>query len=617
MIPKLTVKLCNDMLSFNLNAVASMTSGIQNGYKISKVLLTVILLSGWHPISSFPLSDVLVRQAVRSPIFNLVLSSHSDIAQGHPSWASTITITSPSPIHDINEVEEQPIDNRPHEQRTKGPRQARRLNHAFRYLYRNASHFYRNMTAFEFFSRYYTGFEILAMNETFPPLLDLNVSRHLHPKVRFLQETLHMDRNDADAMRSSNIPPQYFGSRLEKTIAPRHAFLVYKNLPHGKALLRSDSDTSINGNNESPPASRFTEFLLSSRKTNRFCALCNQWRKEQQHQQQGGHESIPTGTITSKQIEAFDCLFGRGVLAAARDDLVQWNNTWPLDHINISSSEILRLMIQHGANPLERDIRGTTLLHWAAGTGNLAAVQELLPYFPNGMLETTERDGATPLHWAAAGANPKEFGTGGHAHVCQYLLSQCDSVWSHSSAAVASNNTCTAKELVNRRTYDGNSPLMWAAWSGSLDTVKLMVRHRADWDVSNRNGCTVAHWAASGGNLDVCKYLAEVVNVDFFKPNQGGNTPLTHAVAFGRTEVVKYIRQVAESMESGADDEIAARLAADFVGWDRTDVRRNQVFQLFQNDDWDLSTDEASAENLEEVDMISIEEAQRIELEEY
>jgi 26S proteasome non-ATPase regulatory subunit 10 len=120
----------------------------------------------------------------------------------------------------------------------------------------------------------------------------------------------------------------------------------------------------------------------------------------------------------------------------------------------------------------------------------------------------------------------------------------------------------SAKELVNQQTKDGNSPLMWAAWSSSLDTVKLMVRYRARWDLSNRNGCTVAHWAASGGNLEVCKYLAEVVGVDFFVPNHGGNTPLTHAVAFGRLDVVQWLRERAATLEEDRDDLIAKQLVS-------------------------------------------------------
>ena len=451
-------------------------------------------------------------------------------------------------------------DRRPHEQRTKGPRSARRLNHGFRYLYRTTSHLYENMTAFEYLTQFYSESEVMEMNRTFPPLLDLDVSRHVHPKMRFLQETILPDSNNESIGPNSisgpgdeslfiklsdfDIPAQYFGARLEKTIAPSHAFLVYMDLPHGLQLLRTKE--KINTGSRSRTKTQWQDFLLSCRRTKQFCALCNQWQKEKAEE---SGNTIPLKQITSKQIEAFQFIFSRGLMAAARNDLVQADNAWPLKHINITSTEVLKLLIQHGANPLERDTRGTSLLHWAAGTGNLEAFQTLLRYFPDKLLEKTERDGATPLHWACAGANSKEFGTGGHYDLCQHLLLECENQMALST-----------KVLVNQQTKDGNSPLMWAAWSGSLDTVKLMVRYRAKWDLSNRNGCTVAHWAASGGNLEVCKYLAEVVGVDFFVPNLGGNTPLTHAVAFGRLDVIQCLREHAATLEDDHDDLIAKQL---------------------------------------------------------
>ncbi|KAL3926012.1 MAG: hypothetical protein SGILL_000011 [Bacillariaceae sp.] len=442
----------------------------------------------------------------------------------------------------------------------------------------------------EYLTQYYTKERVVEMNRTFPPLLDLNVSRHIHPKFRFLSETLHIMDTQKLAASSGifdEIPPQYFGARLEKTIAPRHAFLVHMNLTHGKELL--NDATSPQGK-----TTKLQEFLMASRKTKRFCVMCNQWKLKQQNQQQNSQNDTKSAKlVTAKQVEAFDFLFGRGILAAARDELVQWNNTWALQQINITSTEIIRLLIQHGANPLERDVRGTTLLHWAAGSGNLDAVQQLLPYFPNGLLERTKRDGATPLHWAAAGANSKEFGTGGHMQVCQFLLLECDRQRRLQSKDGAAITQCTAKEFVNCCTEDGNSPLMWAAWSGSLDTVKLMVRHRAQWKPSNTNGCTVAHWASSGGNLEVCEYLHDVVGVDFFEPNHGGNTPLTHAVAFGRVDVVRWLRRLSAKLNNQDDDLVAAQLAGDFVEWSSDPSsegiqQRKQVLKLFQDDYWDL-----------------------------
>ena len=115
----------------------------------------------------------------------------------------------------------------------------------------------------EYLSQYYPGNVITEMNRTFPPLLDLNVSRHLHPKMRFLQETMGVNN-----VSSIQIPPQYFGARLERTIAPRHAFLMYHQLPHGRELM------------ENPQ--QWKDFLLSCRTVKRFCALCNQWQRPDQ-----------------------------------------------------------------------------------------------------------------------------------------------------------------------------------------------------------------------------------------------------------------------------------------------------------------------------------------------
>jgi len=528
---------------------------------------TVILwLSFVRPSESFFVQD---PQITKAPSCRYLHSSSSSSTLNSISLDldDASTTTTPSPTTTTTTI----VDRRPHEQRTKGPRWARRLNHGFRYLYRHGTEEYQNMTSVEYLQQFYTSPEIVNMAERFPPLLNLSVTRHLHPKTRFLQETMGLDIFSTDVMKQ--IPPQYFGARLERILAPRHAFLVYFHLPHGKTLL------------EDPQ--RWMDFMISCRTTKRFSALCNQWRNQYQHQhhsnthqqqQQQPSHLLLHERITSQQIEAFDTMFGRGILAAARDDICQVGNQWPLQHVNITSAELIQLNIQHGANPLERDNRGGTLLHWAAGTGNLEAIKVLLPYFPKGILEVTERDGATPLHWATAGANSKEFGTGGHTDVCRYLLAQCNEPGS----------TVTTKQLVNQVTKDGNSPLMWASWSGTVETVKLMVRTRADVNIANRNGCTVAHWAASGGNLEICQYLADVVGVDFFIPNYGGNTPLTHAVAFGRIDVVQWLKECMTKKNMGGEEEdvAAATLAEHFSIWLDGDETRKKILNLFQDENY-------------------------------
>jgi ankyrin repeat protein len=507
-------------------------------------LATALLLSSWtHSYAHTTIYVVGNHLAFVRGLWSG--AKHSRRWQLSSTTQSTIThyVDIPTLTDENNDFVD---DDRPHAQRATSPRKARRLNHSFRYLYRhddaqhNHTHI-RNLSPLEFLVQHgrYTEKQVLEMNQTFPPLLDLSVKRHLWPKLRFLHQTIGVK----DELYQT-IPPQYYGARLERTIAPRHAFLVYKGLPHGMELLQHKSTSTM-----------LEDFLISCRRTKQFCSLCNCWKRPEQ------------ARITPKEIEAFDFLFQRGLLAAARDELCQSNDSWPLQHVNISSANVISLLLRHGANPLELDVRGTSLLHWAAGCGNLGAVQVLFPYFENRAFTKATRDGATPFHWAAAGANAREFGCGGHLDVCQFLLKQ--------------SSPQDARLLVNQVTKDGNSVLMWAAWSGTLEVVKLLVRNRADATLANRNGCTVAHWAASGGSLPVCQYLAETVGVDFTEPNHGGNTPLTHAVAFGRTDVVEWLRN---DICADEDDYIAAELAAKFVGWTDGDHSRKEVFNLFA--DW-------------------------------
>jgi ankyrin repeat protein len=138
-------------------------------------------------------------------------------------------------------------------------------------------------------------------------------------------------------------------------------------------------------------------------------------------------------------------------------------------------------------------------------------------------------------------------------------------------------------QFINQCTYDGNSPLMWAAWSGTLETVKLLVRNKATTTLTNRNGCSVAHWAASGGNVEVCQYLHDVANVDFTRANYGGNTPLSHAVAFGRTAVVDWLLKIVEVEKE--DKMLLYTLAQDFVEWTDGEEkkRRHDILQHFDD----------------------------------
>ena len=340
-------------------------------------------------------------------------------------------------------------------------------------------------------------------------------------------------------------------------------------LPHGPVLLEDN-------------AKLFKDFLISCRRTKTFVAMCNQWRKR--YGNKFSNEELKqiceinnVDRIEKKHVDAFDSLFLRGIMAASRNDMDPQNQYTKV--MNVTADEMIYLLTKHGSNPLERDVRDISLLHWAAGSGQVEALGRLIQALPGGIEEAVklkaDRDGASILHWAAAGAESKAFGCGGHIEVCKFLMENC-------------GGASVQRQVVNALTKDGNSVLMWAAWSGTLDVVKLMVRHRADPFQKNRNGCSVAHWSASGGNLEVCKYLYNTLNIDFTEGNNAGNTPLSHAVAYGRTDVVRWLK---DDLKVDDEEGRAQELAMDMFAWDTiedTDERK-QVFNLFS--DWESDSD--------------------------
>ena len=72
--------------------------------------------------------------------------------------------------------------------------------------------------------------------------------------------------------------------------------------------------------------------------------------------------------------------------------------------------------------------------------------------------------------------------------------------------------------------------------------VRLLVdEFGADTAARNSRGCTVAHWAAGGGSVEVCRFLAGERGVPFDGVrNHRGSTPLTKAVAHASAGVLDW-----------------------------------------------------------------------------
>ena len=383
----------------------------------------------------------------------------------------------------------------------------------------------------------YTKSDIVDMQKNFPRILSLDVKSHLSPHVRFQVRTLGGGQGDicsgeecsidviddtfiphnckVSDLAKRAVPPLFFGRRLEKTIGPRHAYLLYYGLPHGKELLENNGHL-------------FAEFLEAcDTPASNFANLCNRWSIRRRTSGAPTYEALHT----TETVEAFERVFHRGLLAAAS------NKRCPeLDLLGCTPGKMVDLLLQHGANAIEHDRFGASYLHWAGGTGNLQGTRALLKFLVEAgegadvgeVLFYTQgaKDGATPLHWAACGVENGRFGVGGHANICRLFLEEAGD---------------RATELADVECYSGSTPLMWAAWSGSLDVVRLLISHGADPHKKNRNECNVAHWATAGGNLEVCKYLHDELGASFEEESIKCRKPLSHAVSSGHHNVAEWL----------------------------------------------------------------------------
>jgi uncharacterized protein len=96
---------------------------------------------------------------------------------------------------------------------------------------------------------------------------------------------------------------------------------------------------------------------------------------------------------------------------------------------------------------------------------------------------------------------------------------------------------------VEIRNDNDESPLMLAAIKGQMDLVKQLIARDAD---INKPGWTALHYAASSGQVEIMKLLLEkYAFIDAQSPN--GTTPLMMAAMYGSPQSVKLL------LDEGAD----------------------------------------------------------------
>ena len=185
------------------------------------------------------------------------------------------------------------------------------------------------------------------------------------PKLRLLRQLLGV--HDAAAVLHH---PRFWSMPLEKDLLPRHAYQVSLGAPATTSGCPAALEQLLLAKD-----AHFVEGLASK-----------------------GLEGA-----TAEGYADFAAAFRRGGIDAARE----------------GRADLLELALSHGWDPNEeRDVRGASALHYAAGHGHAACVEVLLRRGGLSVNDEASGDGATPLHWAVAGTGTKDHeAKGSVAHI--------------------------------------------------------------------------------------------------------------------------------------------------------------------------------------------------------
>ena len=175
--------------------------------------------------------------------------------------------------------------------------------------------------------------------------------------------------------------------------------------------------------------------------------------------------------------------------------------------------EKIRHLIANGTSP-DTLVDGWTALEKASIHNQCDIIKVLIESGadPN----RADEDGLTSIHWSAKN---------GHADALETLIA------------------CGAR--YDDADISGSTPLHCAAESGHKDVVSVLLKRGADPGRACENGNTPLHDACLNGNIEAAKLLLENSgrrNIDIYKKNNDGATPEKLAEMRGHVKIVELLK---------------------------------------------------------------------------
>ena len=201
------------------------------------------------------------------------------------------------------------------------------------------------------------------------------------------------------------------------------------------------------------------------------------------------------------------------------------------------------MLIQNGADPSLKDVSHNSLLHFAAQGGDMTIINRLLSF---GLyIDSRSLPGETPLMHAAADGNQSAFETLIQNGADPFLKDNDGSSLLHHAAN--GGNTSIIDELLSlgldvdsRSSYSSSTPLMYAAEWPQQRAFQMLIQNGADPFLKDKDGSSLLHCAAQGGNTSIINELLSL-GLQIDSKDLSGKTPLTIATKFKNFEAVKFL----------------------------------------------------------------------------
>ena len=102
-------------------------------------------------------------------------------------------------------------------------------------------------------------------------------------------------------------------------------------------------------------------------------------------------------------------------------------------------------------------------------------------------------------------------------------------------------NDLTLVKLLSLKDKEGNTPMLFAAYTGNIEIISELIELGVNFDVKNKAGLDVIQMAAQNDNSNVIVFFKEKYNYDLYQPDNEGNNSIHWASSNCAKNALEYL----------------------------------------------------------------------------